>query len=100
MLFYQQLLQIIGSRAAIVDEIQREDNVVFRNEDGDHVTPAQYSFQDRYKESYAAELRHFINLINGTEAPTVLEEEVVRAMIIVEAIERAYKSNSIVDVSY
>lgn len=92
--------KVIGTLGAIVDENQRDDNLVFRNEDGDHVTPIQYSWPQRYKEAYAAELRHFINLVNGTEAPIVLEEEVVRDLIVIEAMENAFKTNSVVEITY
>lgn len=83
-----------------MDENQRPDDVILRNEDGDHVTPILYSWPQRFKEAYAAELRHFISLINGTVAPIVLEEDVVRVLMIIEAIERAFKTNSIVEISY
>lgn len=66
---------MVGSLGALVAETPREGSLVARGPKGDAAPPLAYSFPQLYKEAYAAETDHFLDILKGMTLELKIETE-------------------------
>lgn len=62
---YDQRLEVAGEKGMLLVQNRPKNRVNIFNSVGCHQSPIDFSFPDRYRESYQNSLEHFINLIEG-----------------------------------
>ena len=90
---YDQRVEAYGSRgAAFVDNVATSAVAVW-GPDGPSTAPFPYAFMDRYAAAYAAEMDHFVAVIEGAPPSTGYEAS-VRSLALAEAAARSAQTNT------
>jgi len=77
------------------------DTVTVMTEPGTMISPAPYSFPQRYEQAYMLELEHFIDLIcDPNKTMKVQKRDTLRATQLAEACEVSYKTGQAVSFQY
>jgi len=97
---YDQRFEVVGNKGAMVAENQRDDQLILRTEEGDLTTPIQNSFPERYQKSYANEIFHFLDILEGKAQCSVSSESVINGIKTALAAEEACKSGKVTNISY
>ncbi len=90
---YDQQVEVLGSKGSIRAQNRRPTSVVLSNKDGVHMDQPFYSFVERYKEAYIAELNGFINCLETGGSPTIDGNDTLKAVQIAVAAQQSLKLN-------
>eukprot|EP01090_Pellita_catalonica_P012919 TRINITY_DN2944_c0_g1_i1.p1 TRINITY_DN2944_c0_g1~~TRINITY_DN2944_c0_g1_i1.p1 ORF type:complete len:729 (+),score=118.86 TRINITY_DN2944_c0_g1_i1:1465-3651(+) len=87
---YDQRLEVVGGHGkAILADNPSRSTVVLREEGGDLHDTLSYTFEDRYEESYLAEIDNFVNVVlgdsSGKAAPASSFEESLSVAVLTDA---------------
>ncbi|XP_063678068.1 inositol 2-dehydrogenase-like [Bolinopsis microptera] len=63
---YDQRLEVFGMKAMYEANNGKPNTAVYSTSSGSSSVPIYHSFPSRYEESYAAEMDHFVDVVNGT----------------------------------
>lgn len=93
---YQQSVKILGTKQVAGVTNIRESQLEITDDKGTHMSPYYLvdGFLDRYLDSFAAEMSHFINVVKGEEECTVTGESVVMATKLVYMLTEALQTGS------
>ena len=90
---YDQQLEVFGSKGSISAQNLRPTSVKLSCKDGVFGDQPFYSFIERYKEAYIAELNEFINCIEIDKRPVVDGHDALEAVLIAVAAQESLKFN-------
>jgi len=90
---YDQQVEVLGSKGSIRAQNRRPTAVVLSNKDGVFKDQPFYSFVERYKEAYIAELSGFINCLETGEKPVVDGHDALKAVQVAVAAQQSLKLN-------
>ncbi|MFC1785328.1 inositol 2-dehydrogenase, partial [Candidatus Neomarinimicrobiota bacterium] len=90
---YDQQLEVFGSKGSISAQNRRPTSVTLSCKDGVFMDQPFYSFIERYKEAYIAELNGFINCLETDGRPTVDGHDALEAVLIAVAAQQSLKLN-------
>ncbi len=82
---YDQRLEVFGSDGMLVAENELDSNLNIYAKDGIKQAPVSYSFPQRYKSAYLAELVFFESSIRNGELYNVTKEEAILSHLIADA---------------
>ncbi len=95
---YDQRIEAHGSlRAARVGN-PPETQLLVAGEEGHVRSGNKHFFQDRYAEAYRQEMRHFVSVIMGREAPRTTVRDGLRALELADAAAQAFREKRTVSV--
>ncbi|MCK5332201.1 MAG: inositol 2-dehydrogenase, partial [Candidatus Marinimicrobia bacterium] len=90
---YDQQVEVLGSKGSIRAQNRRPTAVVVSRKDGVFMDQPFYSFVERYKEAYIAELNGFINCLETGEKPVVDGHDALKAVQVAVAAQQSLKLN-------
>ena len=90
---YDQQLEVFGSKGSITAQNLRPTSVKLSSKDGVLLDQPYYSFIERYKEAYIAELNEFINCLEVGNGPAVDGHDALEAVLIAIAAQKSLKLN-------
>jgi len=90
---YDQQLEVFGSKGSIAVQNLRPTSVKISSKDGVFLDQPYYSFIERYKEAYIAELNEFINCLEVGNEPAVDGHDALEAVMIAIAAQKSLKLN-------
>lgn len=93
---YDQRLEVHGSNGMLTAQNQPSTSLLKSTSIGHTVAPNLYSFPQRYKETYAEELRHFIRIVRDGEKPAISHEDARAVAIIADAAEKSCETGQVV----
>jgi myo-inositol 2-dehydrogenase/D-chiro-inositol 1-dehydrogenase len=96
---YDQRAEAYGSAGMALAANPRTSTVEERTEAGALAAPISSSFPARYADSYAAELDHFADVLEGAAAPLTGYRESLNALVLAEAAGRSVRSGASVRVA-
>ncbi len=88
---YDQRVEVFGSKGNAIAYNDRPTNVVVSTENGVCMDKPLYFFLERYRESFATEMREFVNCIKENKKPTVDGKDGLRAMAIAVAANKSVR---------
>ena len=95
------ILQVFGSSGMLQCNNPTVNSVTLMTEPGTMVSPAPYSFPQRYKHAYMLELEHFLDLIvDPQKTMKVQKRDTLRATQLAIACEMSYKTGLPVSFQY
>jgi len=97
---YDQRIEVHGDGGMIQAENTKKHTVVLSTEKGTQLAPGPWSFQDRYIVAYAAEMDHFLDIIEGKATPKVNHDDVRKVAIISSGVEESHKTGKPVKLVY
>jgi len=86
---YDIRMEIFGSSGMVVAANPRETSVVTDLEGGAREARLMYSFPQRFRESFQAELDHFVDCLDGKCPPLVTKEE---SLLVAEIVDKGLES--------
>ncbi len=90
---YDQQVEVFGSKGSILAQNRRPTSVVLSRKDGVFMDKLLYSFIERYKQAYIAELNGFINCVEDGEKPVVDGHDALKAVLVAVAAQQSLKLN-------
>ena len=90
---YDQRIEIFGSRGLLAVENKSDSLYHFSNDKNTKTSKINYSFIERYKESYVSELEYFYKCIISNTKPTVGPENILSAIKVASAGVKSLNSN-------
>ena len=97
---YDQRIEALGSGGMLQAENRRPTSVVRSTIDGISIDPNYYSFPQRYKETYATELEHFVDMILHGVPPKVTGEDCIKTAIIADTAHESCKLGVPIKIDY
>ena len=91
---YDQRIEIFGSKGVISVENKPDSLYYFSNQESTEMSKIKYSFIERYKDSYVAELEHFYTCIISNKKPDVGPENILSAIRVAVAGVKSLENNS------
>ena len=91
---YDQRIEIFGSKGVISVENKPDSLYYFSNQESTEMSKIKYSFIERYKDSYVAELEHFYTCIISNKKPDVGPENILSAIRVAVAGVKSLETNS------
>ena len=88
---YDQRVEVFGSKGNAIAYNDRPTNVVVSTKNGVCMDKPLYFFLERYRESFATEMREFVNCIKENKKPTVDGKDGLRAMAIAVAANKSVR---------
>lgn len=89
---YDQRLEVFGTKGMLQMENKKPNNVVHSSSGGERVCPIMHSFPSRYEDSYAAELDHFVDIIQEKTSLSITHHVASAVSKIADAMELSAKS--------
>ncbi|MDZ7260920.1 MAG: Gfo/Idh/MocA family oxidoreductase, partial [candidate division KSB1 bacterium] len=90
---YDQQLEVFGSKGSIVARNTTPTNTMLSTADGVFTDKPHYSFVERYREGFIAELQEFFTCVREGKVPPVTGEDAVAAVKIAQAAELSFRQN-------
>lgn len=90
---YDQQVEVLGSQGSILAQNRRPTSVVLSSKDGVFMDQPFYSFVERYKAAYIAELNGFINCLETGGKPTVDDHDALKAVQVAVAAQQSLELN-------
>ena len=90
---YDQQLEVFGSKGSISAQNRSLTSVKISCKDGVFMDQPFYSFIERYKEAYIAELNEFINCLETGKKPVVDGHDALKAVLVAVAAQQSLKLN-------
>jgi len=97
---YDQRIEVLGDQGMVQAENRQPTTVVVSNEAGVHSDPNCYSFPQRYDQTYARELDHFVDVLVGKAEPRLSHDDARKVAIIANAAEESARSGQRVTIKY
>ena len=91
---YDQRIEVFGADGMITSENVPALNSQFFDPSGRLQHPPKYSYSQRYADSFALEMSHFIDVVKKKENLGVSKQDVLRSWHVVDAIERSFHSGN------
>ena len=91
---YDQRIEVFGADGMITSENVPALNSQFFDPSGRLQHPPKYSYSQRYADSFALEMSHFIDVVKKKENLGVSKHDVLRSWHVVDAIERSSHSGN------
>eukprot|EP00005_Dracoamoeba_jomungandri_P002610 CAMPEP_0174261834 /NCGR_PEP_ID=MMETSP0439-20130205/12431_1 /TAXON_ID=0 /ORGANISM="Stereomyxa ramosa, Strain Chinc5" /LENGTH=342 /DNA_ID=CAMNT_0015346427 /DNA_START=55 /DNA_END=1083 /DNA_ORIENTATION=+ len=82
---YDQRIEVLGDDGLLEAYNELDTTVILSNREGRRADVNQYSFQQRYRETYPAELAHFAAVVRGECEPAVSHIDVRNVAIVADA---------------
>jgi len=97
---YDQRIEVLGEKGMLQAENPRITTVTFANENGftSDITP--FSFPERYVVTYATELDHFADVVEGKKPPLVSHDDARKSAIIAEAATQSARTGKVIILNY
>jgi myo-inositol 2-dehydrogenase / D-chiro-inositol 1-dehydrogenase len=95
-----QRIEALGSGGMLQAENRRPTSVVRSTIDGISIDPNFYSFPQRYKDTYATELEHFVDMILHGVPPKVTGEDCIKTAIIADTAHESCKLGVPIKIDY
>ncbi len=76
---YDQRIEVFGSKGMVSTKNQREHSLVIHTNTGSHMIPYKDFFMERYRQSYANELKEFLKICTGKEGLMVTVQDAYMA---------------------
>lgn len=76
---YDQRIEVFGSKGMVSIKNQREHSVVTHNAAGSHMIPFKDFFMERYRQSYANEIKEFLKICAGNKGDMVTVQDAYMA---------------------
>lgn len=89
---YDQRVEVFGERGMLESENHNKTTVRKSLSQSVSKDLIDYSFPTRYKAAYAAEIDHFIDVMNGTAASLITKTDVAMVSLVASACEESYRS--------
>ncbi len=97
---YDQRIEVHGSlRTACVGN-PPQTQLLVAGAEGRVRSGAKQFFRERYPEAYRLEMRHFVSVILGEEAPRTTVRDGLRALELADAAEQAFREKRTISVQY
>jgi myo-inositol 2-dehydrogenase/D-chiro-inositol 1-dehydrogenase len=96
---YDQRIEVFGSTGMIATENDKPHSAQLTDSTGSHAVLPWHFFIERYVESYARELRAFVDCIEQRTEPLVTAVDGRRAVVIAFAAQRSYDESRPVSIS-
>lgn len=90
---YDQQVEVLGFKGSIRAQNRRPTSVVLSSEDGIFMDQPFYSFVERYRETYIAELKGFINCLETGGRATVDGHDALKAVQVAVAAQQSLELN-------
>ena len=88
---YDQRIEVLGEKGMLQAENQKPSTVVKSTAEGVLTDPNCFSFPQRYIATYAAELDHFVDIVQLGVTPAVSGEDCYRAAVIIDLCNKSAK---------
>jgi len=89
---YDQRVEVFGELGMVESTNQSPTSVVRSLGTGVSKDMIQFSFLQRYRDAYAAEISHFVNIMKGDEQPLVTMSNVLLVTLIASACEASHNT--------
>jgi len=96
---YDQRIEVFGSTGMIATENEKPHSAHLTDSSGSHAVLPWHFFIERYAESYARELRAFVECIARDTEPLVTAVDGRRAVVVAVAAQRSYDESRPVSIS-
>lgn len=97
---YDQRIEAFGDKGMVQANNQQPTSVIVSNASGVTTDPYFYSFPQRYEKTYAAELAHFVQVIQRKVEPILTHQDVRKVTILASACEESCETGKPVQVKY
>jgi len=97
---YDQRIEVLGSKGMLQAENPRQTTVILSNEHGATHDVTPYSFPERYVVTYASELDHFADVVEGKCALLVTHDDARKQAILAEAATRSARTGEVIQLKY
>jgi len=97
---YDQRIEVLGETGMLQAENQKPSTLVRSTANGVSVDANCFSFPQRYIETYAREMDHFVDIVQSGVAPAVTGRDCYRDAIIIEKCEESARSGVPVKISF
>lgn len=94
---YDQRIEIFAENGMAIAENQKNNTVEVHTANGSFLSPINYSFPDRYKEAYRAEIADFVSAISKEKRFNISKRECLIAHFIAEAAYNSAVTNKVID---
>lgn len=95
---YDQQVEVLGSKGSMQAQNLMPTKVKHSTNDGIFMDRPYYSFIERYKEAYIAEIREFIDCVANDGKPTVDGRDAMQAVKAAVAAQRSFSQNKPVSI--
>jgi len=97
---YDQRIEVLGDKGMVQAMNRQPTTVVVSSETGIHTDPYCYSFPQRYDQTYALELDHFVDVMEGKVLPRLTHDDARKVAIIADAAEESCRTGQRVILKY
>ncbi|WP_235087483.1 inositol 2-dehydrogenase [Chromobacterium sp. Beijing] len=94
---YDQRFEVLGSRGMLQAGNHRPTEVIAYGERAVAADLPEPFFLERYRQAYAAEMAHFLEVIRDGAAPRTTVEDGVRALELADAATRSWRSGQVIE---
>jgi len=97
---YDQRIEVLGSKGMLQAENERQTTVILSNENGTTIDPTRHSFPQRYVITYATELDHFADVVEGKVQPLLIHNDARKSAIIADAATKSAQTGQVIALHY
>jgi len=97
---YDQRIEVLGDKGMVQAMNRQPTTTVLSTDQGISTDPYCYSFPQRYDQTYALELDHFVDVVEGKAAPRLTHDDARKVAIIADAAEESCRSGKPVQLKY
>jgi len=97
---YDQRIEVLGDKGMLQAMNRQPTTVILSTEKGISTDPYCYSFPQRYDVTYALELDHFADVLNGKVQPKLSHDDSRKVAIIADAAEHSARTGKPVKIVY
>jgi len=97
---YDQRIEAFGDKGMVQAMNQTPTSVIVSNENGVSTDPYLHSFPQRYEKTYATELAHFVDIIQGKAEPKLTHDDIRKVTLIANACEHSCETGQPVKITY
>ena len=96
---YDQRVEVFGSKGCAIAGNDPSNTVRIYTAEKIHEDNMPYFFLERYMESYAAELQHFIDCVRDNREPSPNGDDGYQTVLVGKAVQKSYEENRPVKIS-
>ena len=96
---YDQRVEVFGSKGCAIAGNEPSNTVRVYTAETTNEDNIPYFFLERYMESYAAELQHFIDCVRDNKEPSPNGDDGYQTVLVAKAVEKSYEENRPVKIS-
>ncbi|MBT8183823.1 MAG: hypothetical protein KJN76_03205, partial [Eudoraea sp.] len=94
---YDQRIELFAEKGMAIAENQKNNTVEVHTKEGSYLNPINYSFPDRYKEAYIAEIADFVTAIPTDKRTNVSRRACLIGHLIAEAAYTSAITQKVID---